>query len=77
MTTRRAQEGGARWRQSEPHVYELRAGGAVLATVEEASWRFSVWSLADNSAGGWKKTTYAAMRAVRKALRDATDQAGS
>lgn len=47
----------------------VRDGNAVLATIEKKGILFHVWSLADNSAGGWKETEYAAMRAVRKALR--------
>lgn len=58
-----------RWNQDEPRIYRLRADGAVLATVHEASWNFSIWLLEGRDVGGSAKSVYAAQRAVRKALR--------
>lgn len=59
-----------RWNQDEPRIYRLRADGAVLATVHEASWNFAVWSLEGADVGGSAKSVYAAQRAARKALRE-------
>jgi hypothetical protein len=67
----------ARWHRNSPTTYVLKAracdGGAVLATIEWRSERFYVWTLAAGLpivSGGWKDSRHAAMRVVRRVLRE-------
>lgn len=73
----------ARWTRQAPRGCMLRAdyylvartqdGGEVLAVIHEMAPQSYKWFLMDETTRGFKESPYAAQRAVRKALREATD----
>ena len=61
---------GGRWRRPRSGVDELVINGAVAASIVEAGPRAYVWTLAGDGATGAARSSYAAQRAVRRALRE-------